>query len=363
MSLRLWHRWFGLTVLPILLVACVSGVLMVYQKAIVRTLVTPGAQLPPGYDIQTAADELQRLIDHPAFLADALIKAPNSQEPYWSLRHADGRRQLLSLGDLQVYQQGDGLLSAFEFVRELHIELLTGLAGEMVLLVIGFSALFLSVTGIWLWWPMRKAFKWQWVVPPPSHWQSKWWLRYHSHSGSILVPILLLVFITSSVMMWQKVRNALTTIEAPPVKQSTLKPAADEISRALLLADATVGNSWPTYIRVTPGSPAKVRIRVRLNGEWHPNGRTNILIDLNSQTVENLQRADAAFPLQKILNQMYPLHSGYGMPAIYTLLIFLAGVGGAWLSVTGALSYLRVLRQRRTPKARADWARESKQPG
>ena len=54
-----------------------------------------------------------------------------------------------------------------------------------------------------------------------------------------------------------------------------------------------------------------------------------------------VDRADEAPAGRRVLNQMYPLHSGYGLPAGYSLLVFVAGAGTLWLGWTGVRSWLR----------------------
>ena len=40
-----------------------------------------------------------------------------------------------------------------------------------------------------------------------------------------------------------------------------------------------IPDGWPTYIRLDTKDGAQPSIRFRLPGEWHPNGRTTVLID------------------------------------------------------------------------------------
>lgn len=327
---------------PIFLVTCLTGVSLIYQKVIVRGLVTPDAILPADYGIDQLTIDLEQLVHHPFFRGDALIKAPNSEEPYWWVRYPDGEKLLFRTGDLELYEFNYWVLPVFEFIRHLHIELLTGLAGEVVLLYVGAMALVLGLSGLWLWWPMRAGFHWRWVVPPLRRLKLKSFLRLHSQSGIVILPMFLLVTLTASVMMFQKVRNAINAEELKVV--TAVSPASidsGQLIAAVRLADATVGFSWPTYIRVVPGDTPLAKIRLRLDGEWHPNGRTNVFVDMEQQLVTTLQLVSEDTPGKKVLNQMYPLHSSYGMPFFYSLLTMLVGIGATWSIVTGTGSWLR----------------------
>lgn len=340
-TLRWIHRWLGLAVLPVFIVTCLTGTLLVFQKPLLRWLVTPSAELPPNYDAADVASGLEHLSQHPAFRRDDLIKAPNPQEPYWTLSHRDGTKQLLDLRDFTLYSDRQWVLDVFEFIRHLHIELMLGLAGKIVLLILGCSALFFCISGIYLWWPMRRIYGWRWVLPPPSFWRLKWLLRFHSHSGITLVAILLISFTTSTTMMWRKVDFGMSTSEASAADETYAPVTPSQLATGLRIADLAVKDSWPTFIRTMPGDTPMAKIRVRMNGEWHPNGRTNIYVNLAQAKITRLQRVEDATPLQRVLNQMYPLHSGYGLPLFYAIIVFVGGAGALWLAVSGAINLLR----------------------
>jgi len=44
---------------------------------------------------------------------------------------------------------------------------------------------------------------------------------------------------------------------------------------------------------------------------------------------------------RRLINQLYPLHSGFGMNAIYRLLALFCGIVLTWLAVTGGLHYYK----------------------
>lgn len=327
---------------PIFLVTCLTGIALIYQKAIVRVLVTPDASLPADYGIDQLSVELEQLVQHQMFRADALIKAPNTEEPYWWIRYPGEDKLLFRLGDLEQYEVNNWVLPAFEFVRHLHIELLTGLAGEIVLLYVAAMALVLGFSGLWLWWPMRRGFHWRWVIPPVRRLKLKSFLRFHSQSSVVILPMFLVVTLTASVMMFQKVRNAITAETTQTSVQASRAPIdPDQLVAAVQLVNRTVQNSWPTYIRVVPGDAPVAKVRLRLDGEWHSNGRTNVYVDMDQTVVTKLQHVDDDSSVKKVLNQMYPLHSSYGMPLFYSLLTLSVGIGVIWLIVTGTGSWLR----------------------
>ena len=341
-QLRRWHRWCGLAVLAFLLIAALSGALLVYKKELVRLLITPGAELPADYDAAHMARQLDRIVQQAEAGTLRLIKAPNRKEPYWTLTLAGrgGERtvQLLSSATLEPYRNNLWLLDGMAFIRELHTELLTGAAGEALLLASGVGGLFLSVTGLLIWWPTRRGFRWRWVLPRPM--PMRFVLHSHRHAGAVAAAILIAVMLTGSIMLWQKlVRPLLAPAPATTLQTSLAGEVAP--SRWLLAAAAAVPDGWPTYIRLPDGDRGEASIRFRLPGEWHPNGRTSVTLEATTGKMTLSQRSDEARPVRRALNQLYPLHSGYGMGWVYALLIFASGIALLWLGVSGGMSYLR----------------------
>ncbi|MCK9504221.1 MAG: PepSY domain-containing protein [Porticoccaceae bacterium] len=346
--LRRWHRWCGLAVLLFLLVAAITGSLLVYKKALIRLLITPDAALPASLNSSDMATELDRIVAIIGLENVGLIKVPNSQEPYWTvippLAEKDVKTEkipirLLAIGTLEPYKNNLWLLDSLAFIRKLHTDLLVGEIGEALLLASTAGGLFLSITGVVIWWPTRKSFRWRWVLPRPMARQML--IHSHRHGGVVAAAVLIIVLVTGGIMLWQKlVRPILPPVAAQPLPQSfkggeTLNP-----SWYLLTAAAAVPDGWPTYIRLPGITNSEANIRFRLPGEWHANGRTAVNFDARQGTVTLTTRSDQVSPARNVLNQLYPLHSGYGMGVVYVALIFLSGVAMLWLGISGGLSYL-----------------------
>lgn len=342
--LRSWHRWCGLAVLAFLLIAALSGALLVYKKELVRLLITPGAELPANYDTTHMARQLDRIVQQTEAGTLRLIKAPNSKEPYWTLtvagRNGESIVRLLSPTTLEPYRDNLWLLDSMAFIRELHTELLTGAVGEALLLACGVGGVFLSVTGLLIWWPTRRSFRWRWVLPRPM--PMRFVLHSHRHAGAVAALILIPVILTGSIMLWQKLVRPLLA-PAPDTTLPTTLAGEVAPSQWLLAASAAVPDGKPTYIRLPDGSRADASIRFRLPGEWHPNGRTSVTLETTTGKMTLGQRSDEARPARRALNQLYPLHSGYGMGWGYALLIFASGIALLWLGLSGGMSYLRRL--------------------
>lgn len=344
------HRWCGLGALVFLLVAALSGSLLVYKQALIRWLIVDNTPLPASYSqIQIGAqlDQIKQLLGDDA--GRTLIKVPSSDAPYWTLtRDTDKFTQLLNPENLRAYSDNLWLLPCLAFARELHTELFAGVVGEVILLLAGAMGLLLTLSGIYLWWPTKRGFHWRWVLP--RQWKLAHMLHYHRHSGLVFAAFMLALLLTGSLMLWQKLRGPLVAPIVP--KQSELATSnSTEISPLLSLAQAQFPDGWPTFIRLGSGENPQVNFRFRLPDEWHPNGRSSVKMDVAKSQQWVSARADQVGSVQRLVNQLYPLHSGYGMPWLYSLLVLMGGLALAWSCVTALLGYgRRMLKQQQQAK-------------
>jgi uncharacterized iron-regulated membrane protein len=91
---------------------------------------------------------------------------------------------------------------------------------------------------------------------------------------------------------------------------------------------------------------AVVTCRKRMPGEWHPNGRSYVLLNPYDATVVQSIDATRQGTGTRLAHAIYPVHAAMvgGWP--WMLLAAASGVGLAWLAAGGTLAWLR----RRTPR-------------
>ena len=118
--------------------------------------------------------------------------------------------------------------------------------------------------------------------------------------------------------------------------------ADNAIAEGYLHIQQQLPDSWPTYITLSEeqGAPS-LKVRVRLNGEWHLNGRSTVWLNTHNGELRRTERSDQMAVERRLINQLYPLHSGFGMNAIYRLLTLFCGIVLTWLAVTGGLHYYK----------------------
>lgn len=340
------HRWCGLIALVFLIIASLSGCLLVYKQPLIKLIITPHAQLPEYSSTQEFVKKIAPQLDQieqriQTDESSYLIKAPNAEEPYWTLtRDADRRVQLLALDSLAPYQDNLWLLETLAFLRHLHTELFIGVAGEIILFACGIAGLLLTITGVILWWPTKRSFRWHWVVPRRI--KLSYLMHYHRHAGTLSTPILLIILLTGSIMLWQKLTQPiLAPLPTTTISDTLPAPVNATPAQLLLQAQQQFPDAWPTYIRLAQATNPAANFRFRLPDEWHSNGRTSVKIDLITGDLNLSVRSDQAPWQHQLINQNYPLHSGYGMNPVYRFLILCGGIALFWLSLTGGWSYLR----------------------
>lgn len=336
-ALRRWHNLAGLGVALLLVISGISGSLLAYKKPLLAW--TFAGELPTHYGIEQIARDLDELATRMPSETLGLVKAPNSEEPYWQIITTEGRRLLLAPQTLAVLADDHWLLRGLEWLRVFHTELLAGLWGEMLLLLMSVLTLFLLLSGLWLWWPARKRLKARWLLP--RHLQRKHLMQYHRHTGAVWLIVVLAVVFTGTVMLEQRLQRAFFPSEGPSL--SSPVPSALETQPVSVLfqrAAARVPEAWPTYLRIPSAEDTQFRSRFRLKNEWHPNGRTVVKVNADGG-VEPFKRADAEPTGKRFLNLMYPLHSGYGLNGIYQWLVFMSGLVCCWLAGTGTAHWLQ----------------------
>lgn len=232
-----------------------------------------------------------------------------------------------------------------------HSALLLEDTGKAVLAWIALCYLALLVSGLVLWWPKR------W--PPTLNVElRKDWLRglfdLHRTGGVILGLLIAVSVATGAYMAWRPLSTFVTTLSGetpvtpPSVTAAEMKqPAAIPLDALLASAQARFPEDSVGYIQITadPGRP--VRIRMRLEGDPHPNGLTSIWLHPQTGTVLAVNRWDELDLGGRAFSYVYPLHTGELGGLFLEIVTFIVGLGLAMLGISGiCLWWLRRSRSR-----------------
>jgi uncharacterized iron-regulated membrane protein len=243
------------------------------------------------------------------------------------------------------------------FLFELHAHLLAEPNGTVVNGVAALLVVFMGLTGIVLWWPGRRAaFRLRGAIPRKS--TPGELLRSHAAVGALgLLPILTFAGTGAAIVFYEptaRVMSALLDTRAPEEPSARVTPREapgrpwPEILAAL---DGTFPEGETVFYYPGTSTNARLMFRKRLPGEWHPNGRSYVLVDPYTAGVVQAIDARMQGAGTRIMHAMYPMHAA----KVGGLTMFAAGAFAAlaltWLASGGAWSYLarRIVIRRGSP--------------
>ncbi len=225
------------------------------------------------------------------------------------------------------------------FIYDIHITLLAGEFGGIVVGICGILLLLLTVTGLILWPGWRQfaqGFKVRWKSPAQL-------VNYDIHKvgGILSAAFLLLIASTGAAMIFHTHFESavywLTGTPKPPELKSTViansQPMA--VDTILQKANAALPGGETTYISLPQAPDGVFRVIKKLAHDSTPNGRSRVYLDQYSGEVLRVENAFKAPLPNRILNSLFPLHIGvYGGLAMRILYIFI-GLTPAVLFITG----------------------------
>lgn len=349
LALRTAHAWSGAVLSLLIAVLGVSGTLLVFKEDYLR-LVFPEARQA----VSLAAEDLGPVLNR--------IEAAYGEDGlrYIALGDAQfGLHKAVMQDGSAAYIDGDGNTvarwarngRAEDWLFDLHHHLLAGEAGEIVGGVAGGAAVLMSITGLIIVWPSLRMFRWR-VWPRTGARRDL--LAQHRDLGVIFaVPILLIAFTGFAMVFSEPVRAALHTLTAsrPAPAPERLEAGAGpaDWTAALKAAEAAFPEASPRLVSLPakPGAPASLRLRNPQ--EWHPNGRTYVLLDpatslpLATRDGRAMNRAD------RLYNSFYPLHSAGLGGRLYDVFTALTGLALTVLGLVGTWTFLKRPPRRRKP--------------
>jgi uncharacterized iron-regulated membrane protein len=346
--LRVVHRWTGLALALVLGVVGLSGALLLakgpYYRAQCPSLAAP---LDPAAR-QGYARVLEALPTHFPGVAITLVKFPQPGMNAFQVWLADGREAFVDPVDGRVIDEWPWAGSVPAFLFELHAHLLGEDAGSVVNGIAALGGLFLGLSGLILWWPRRRqAFRLRGAVL--RGWTPGALLRSHAAAGALAaLPVVgftatgaAIVFYDPLDAVMQRLFDA-RPVETPTARPAPPRPVAVRWPAVLATLDATLPDGPAVFYYPASARNGALTFRKRLDGEWHPNGRSYVLIDPQDGRLLQAIDARAQGAGSRAMYAVYPLHAAtVGGPAV-VLAAAIAGLGLAWLAVSGVASWATV---------------------
>ena len=349
---RAWlkaHRWLGLSLGLVLLVAAVTGSLMLVADPLDeavngRLFHVAGA---PATDYEAVLRRLKAEVDPDASITLRPPRAPG-ESLQAIVRGAWSGTIHLHPSSAEVLGRRAETQGLMGFLFTLHSQLFAGEAGKAVLSLAALAYVVLFLSGIWLWWPRR------WGQALAIRWSGsgvRTLFDLHRVSGALAGVLVLVSVVSGAYMAWPPLAASVTRLSgaepvAPP--KVTGGPARiDAVRTAVDRARAVFPGGMIGYVQV-PARPAQpIRVRVRLADDPHPNGLSSVWAHPDSGEVVQVTRWTELDPGTRAYATLYPLHTGelWGLP--WKVATFLVGVLLGGYALTGGLLWWRRRRPRR----------------
>ena len=353
--LRALHRWVGLILALVVVAVAASGALLLLRDPYFRWVYPSVARAITPDQIARRADVLASIEKRWQQPGVAILKFPQPGVNAYLVRLVDGTQAFVDpvTGDVIDHWQWFERPPAFLF--ELHAHLFADRPGTIVNGVAALFVLFMTLTGVVLWWPGRRgAFRLGGAIPRRTAPADL--LRSHAAAGALgAIPIVVFVATGAVMAFYQPTSRAVSRLvdrQAPLEANARVTPRAEETlpwSALLPVLDRTFADGHTVYYYPGTAQNARLMFRKRLPGEWHPNGRSYIVIDPYTADVVQAIDARAQGAGTRFMNTVYPVHAAtVGGPAMVAVGGF-AGVVLAWLAGGGVWSYFarRAVRRRR----------------
>jgi len=341
--IKVMHRWLGLTIGLVLVIASLSGSWLIYNREwrepeFLLQLKTQTIALEQLYN--TALGELEST-------GGVVIRFPQKPElPY----------QFWSMGDRHervFIDQYTGVVLAkyapdywpYGWVFELHTEFLAGHWGETALGIFGFFALFIAFTGIILWLPKRGQ---KFNKHLKLRLNKNRYIRHfdlHRHIGIFTAPVFILIFITGITLVFNKefsqLANWLTSSQvAEPPKQLVSKNSERANLDSILVTANSVMPDGRVGIMIVPFDNKPIVVRKQMQDDPHPNGLNFIHVDAATGKLLQAVPVSQADIARKLFNWIYPLHTGQVFSSWYHWLLFILGFIPTVLLFTASTTFV-----------------------
>lgn len=330
------HRYLGLALAGLFLIAGITGSAIVFKKPI-DDFLNPALSRVRTADVRVPVDDI---------INTARNAVPDQQASFVFFHPADNAalevwfrgsrlRAYLDPYTGELLGIRDANSSLMGFLTDLHIHLLSGKTGQQVMGWAGIGMLFLAISGLWIWWPKKnrwkQAFSIKWGAAPV-----RVWLDAHKLAGAVTFALLLMTAGTGAALALHEIVTEPLLIaltgegsRKPVPKTAPAEGKAAAIAGMMAHATALFPDGRITRI-VLPAKPgAAVAIRMQLEGEIHQSGRTFVWFDQHNGALLRVDNAMQANRATKIQSWLFPLHTGvYG------------GLATRWLQVLTGLSLL-----------------------
>ena len=344
--LRRLHRWLGLALAVIVFAVAASGGLLLLRDPYFR-LVYPSTAAPmTAAQAAARAGILTEIESRWRHEGVQLVKFPQPGINAYLVWLRDGTQAFVDPNSGAVIDHWSWYERPAALLFELHAHLFAERPGTVVNGIAALFVVFMALTGVVLWWPARRAaFRLRGALPRRT--TSADLLRSHAAVGALgAVPILVFVATGAVMAFYQPTARVMSRLfdgRAPVEADARVAPQAQATlpwSSLLPVLDRTFADGNTVYYYPGTTDNARLMFRKRLPGEWHPNGRSYVVIEPYTGAVVQAIDARAQGAGTRFMNTIYPVHAATVGGLAVDGAAALAALALAWLAGGGVWSYV-----------------------
>lgn len=336
------HRWLGILVSLWLVLVALTGTFLLYKTDLLQWQY-PQLQLEELPSTATAGAVFDRYDTGYAYL-------PRADKPWVEVIDGEGNSHYHGVTGEHLLTR-PALSDWIDVAVQFHHHLLLHDLGKDVMGVLSLITLFILISGIVRWWPRRWSVR-LWSVRWHWPWQTGFQMtlyQFHKTFGIILLPGILLGAVTGTAIMYAAtVSGSLTQLL--PQQDQRWQPATTAVqafnwNERLKAAEKIFPDMTPALVSLPIKGDGTVSMRLRYDGEWHPNGRSSLSFSTTTGELAAWSDTRNSALGYQLSQTIYPLHVAAvgGLPLFVLLLA--GGIMLILLPVTGVWFWL--WRQRR----------------
>lgn len=341
MTLRWFHRVAGIAVAIPLTLTALSGALLLLRDPYYRARFPDLARPVTAWQADLRAATLERIDALFLPATPRVVKFPRERFNAFHVYLTDGSEALVDPITATVLDRWEWHDRPMPWLFELHAHLLAGDVGKTVNGAAAVGAILLALSGALVWWPRRRAMPAGRVIP--ARLSPGDLLRSHAGTGILAaLPLLLFTATGAGIVFYGPVSKAMGGIFD---RRPSLEPTAVVVPRTaaprpwrdiLAAADGAFDGTTPAMLSPGTSKNAVVTFRTRLPGEWHPNGRSYVLVNPYDARVVQAIDARTQGAGTRAMHALYPIHAARTGGAVMTAIAGITSLALAWLGVGGA---------------------------
>lgn len=281
------HRWVGLSLGIVLLVAALTGSAMLLAEPLDESLNQALFHVPDASTVDYRA-VMERLKAELGPDADITLRPPREEQESFQA-HVRGSWK----GTVYLHPASGEILGSRGEVEgmmgvlfALHSNLFAGEAGKAVLTLAAFAYLLMLASGVYLWWPTR------WRNALSIRWSAGGRVAlfdWHRVTGVVFGIFVLLAVLSGAYMAWPPIAGMVNALSDTPPASPPLVSGGPARSEIVELAVARARAAFPEaavgYVQVPAKPSLPIRVRVRLPDDPHPNGLTSVWLHPNNAVI------------------------------------------------------------------------------